>query len=65
MIEQLYEFTREKNISLHMDGARLFNAHVATDIPLSNYAKLVDSLSICFAKGLGAPFGSMLMGKKK
>nr|WP_256368958.1 GntG family PLP-dependent aldolase [Anoxybacillus sp. EFIL] len=65
VIEQLYEFTREKNISLHMDGARLFNAHVATDIPLSNYAKLVDSLSICFAKGLGAPFGSMLMGKKE
>lgn len=65
VIEQLYEFTREKNISLHMDGARLFNAHVATDIPLSNYAKYVDSLSICFAKGLGAPFGSMLMGKKE
>ena len=65
VIEQLYEFTREKNISLHMDGARLFNAHVATNIPLNDYAKFVDSLSVCFAKGLGAPFGSMLMGKKE
>lgn len=64
-LKQLYEFTREKNMSLHMDGARLFNAHVATNIPLSYYAKFVDSLSVCFAKGLGAPFGSMLMGKKE
>ncbi|OPX03048.1 low specificity L-threonine aldolase [Geobacillus sp. LEMMY01] len=65
VIEQLYGFTREKNISLHMDGARLFNAHVATNIPLRDYAKFVDSLSVCFAKGLGAPFGSMLMGRKE
>lgn len=63
-IRELYEFTRTHRLSFHMDGARLFNAHIATQIPLHEYAKYVDSLSICFAKGLAAPFGSMLMGKK-
>ena len=60
----IYEYLKKNNIGLHLDGARIFNAHVATGIPLSEYAKYTDTLSFCCSKGLGAPFGSMLLGKK-
>jgi threonine aldolase len=49
-------------LKLHMDGARLFNACVASDVPPEEYARQVDSLSFCFSKGLGAPVGSILAG---
>ncbi len=62
--KDIYKYLKENNINLHLDGARIFNAHVATNIPLSEYAKYTDTLSFCFSKGLGAPFGSMLLGKK-
>ena len=61
-LETISTFCRENNISLHLDGARLFNAHIATAIPLDMYAGLADTLNVCFSKGLGSPFGSMLMG---
>lgn len=64
-IKKLRAYTSQQNMALHLDGARLFNAHVETKIPLYEYAKHVDTLSVCFSKGLGAPFGSMLMGKKE
>jgi threonine aldolase len=60
----IYEYLMKNNISLHLDGARIFNAHIATGIPLREYAKYTDTLSFCCSKGLGAPFGSMLLGKK-
>lgn len=63
-IKRLRIYTQEKNMALHLDGARLFHAHVETEIPLSQYAEQVDTLSVCFSKGLGAPFGSILLGKK-
>lgn len=50
------------DIPLHLDGARLFNACAASDIPPEEYAKQVDSLSFCFSKGLGAPVGSVVAG---
>ncbi len=50
------------DLPLHMDGARMFNACVAADIPPEEYAKQVDSLSFCFSKGLGAPVGSIVAG---
>jgi threonine aldolase len=53
---------REKNIVSHLDGARLWNASIATGISESDYAKHVDSVSVCFSKGLGAPVGSVLAG---
>lgn len=62
--KDLYQYLKENNINLHLDGARIFNSHVATNIALSDYAKYTDTLSFCFSKGLGAPFGSMLLGKK-
>jgi threonine aldolase len=53
---------RERGIPLHLDGARIWNAHVATGIPLRAYGELVDTINVCFSKGLGAPIGSMLLG---
>jgi threonine aldolase len=48
-------------ISMHLDGARLCNAHVETGVPLSDYAACADTVSMCFSKGLGAPVGSILV----
>jgi threonine aldolase len=52
------------NLALHLDGARLWNAHVATGIPIKEYGQLFDSMSLCFSKGLGAPIGSVITGSK-
>lgn len=52
----------ERECSVHMDGARIFNASVASGIPVAEFAAEVDTLSFCFSKGLGAPIGSMLAG---
>lgn len=51
------------NLSLHLDGARLFNACVAQDLSASDIANPYDSVSICLSKGLGAPIGSLLVGE--
>ncbi len=61
-IEGISAIARQHEISRHMDGARLFNAAVATGIPVKSYASLVDSVWIDFSKGLGAPVGSALAG---
>lgn len=47
---------------IHMDGARIWNAHVATGTPLKAYAETVDVLAVCLSKGLGAPIGSLMVG---
>ncbi len=47
---------------LHLDGARIWNAHVAGGLPLSELVQPFDSVSVCFSKGLGAPIGSMILG---
>ena len=52
---------RDANVGLHLDGARLWNAHVATGVPLADYGRLFDTVNVCFSKGLGAPIGSMLV----
>jgi threonine aldolase len=53
---------RERGIAVHLDGARIWNAHVASGVPLPDYAAVADSVSACFSKGLGAPVGSTLAG---
>ncbi|MBN1320055.1 MAG: low specificity L-threonine aldolase [Thermoleophilia bacterium] len=53
---------RSRGMAVHLDGARLWNAHVATGVSLSAYAATADSVSVCFSKGLGAPVGSALAG---
>ena len=55
---------REHGLKLHLDGARLWNASVATGIPERDYASHFDSVSVCFSKGLGAPVGSALAGSR-
>jgi threonine aldolase len=52
----------EMGIAVHFDGARLWNAHVATGIPLAEYGAMADTVSVCLSKGLGAPVGSVLVG---
>jgi threonine aldolase len=55
---------RQRGLMLHLDGARLWNAMVATRTHLAEWSRHVDSLSLCFSKGLGAPVGSVLVGNK-
>jgi threonine aldolase len=52
----------ERDVNVHLDGARLWNASVASGIPIRDWAAPVDSLMMCFSKGLGAPIGSILVG---
>lgn len=49
-------------VRLHLDGARLWNAHVATGTPLRAYGELFDTVAVCLSKGLGAPVGSLIVG---
>ena len=53
---------REAGVPVHLDGARLWNACVASGLRASDYAAHADSVSVCFSKGLGAPIGSMIAG---
>jgi len=64
VVKELSEVAREKGLILHMDGARLFNACVALGVEPGEYTRYVDSLSICFSKGLGAPVGSAVAGSR-
>jgi threonine aldolase len=64
-IREIVEVSRRHALRLHLDGARLWNAAVATGIPERDYAELFDSVSVCFSKGLGAPVGSALCGSRE
>jgi threonine aldolase len=64
-IQQISTFTRQHDLKMHLDGARLWNASIATGIPLSEYARHFDSVSLCFSKGLGAPVGSIIAGSQE
>lgn len=55
---------REKNIRLHIDGARIWNAAAARDLPVSTWTSHADTVSVAFSKCLGAPVGSVLAGSK-
>ena len=61
-LSQAREFTKKMGLSLHLDGARAFNAAVKLDVPISEITSHVDSCSLCLSKGLGAPMGSVLVG---
>jgi len=64
-IEPIHTLCNIKGIKLHLDGARLFNALVATGDQAKHYGKYFDGISICLSKGLGAPVGSVLLGSKE
>ena len=57
----LRDGTRDACVAVHVDGARLWNAHVATGLALKEYGACADSVSVCLSKGLGAPVGSVLV----
>jgi len=61
-LRALHEAARARGVRVHLDGARLWNASVATGIPVSSWASCADTVMMCFSKGLGAPVGSILVG---
>jgi threonine aldolase len=61
-IEELRRATSAVGVAMHLDGARLWNAHVASGVALEAYGRSVDTVSVCLSKGLGAPVGSVLVG---
>jgi threonine aldolase len=63
-ISALRAATQPLGVAMHLDGARLWNAHVATGVELSAYGQQFDTVSVCLSKGLGAPVGSVLAGSR-
>jgi threonine aldolase len=61
-LQEIGELAKRYHLSVHMDGARLWNASVATAIPVDTIAAMADTVTFCLSKGLGAPVGSMLCG---
>lgn len=64
-VDELITVAKEHNLKVHCDGARLFNAAVALDIPAKNLLEGVDTVQICLSKGLSAPVGSIIAGTKE
>ena len=52
-------------IALHLDGARIWNAHIASGVSFIDYGKYFDTISVCLSKGLGAPIGSIMLASKE
>jgi len=63
-IKRVSELARKYNLYMHLDGARIWNASIETNISPAEYASNFDSVSVCLSKGLGAPIGSVLLGTK-
>ena len=59
-MRDISKLCHDAGVAIHLDGARLWNAHVATGVPMADYAALADTVSVCYSKGLGAPVGSVL-----
>jgi threonine aldolase len=64
-LETVAKVAREAGLRLHLDGARLFNAAVATGIPAADWAAPFDTVSVCLSKGLGAPVGSVVCASRE
>jgi threonine aldolase len=60
-LQALWNWSREAGVAVHLDGARIWNAAVASGTELSTYGRLADTASVCFSKGLGTPVGSVLV----
>jgi threonine aldolase len=63
-IKKISGVAKENNIKMHLDGARIWNASVASGVSFDEYAKYFDTISVCMSKGLGAPIGSVILGTK-
>ncbi|HEX2902552.1 MAG TPA: GntG family PLP-dependent aldolase [Jatrophihabitans sp.] len=64
-VRAVQSLAREHGLGLHLDGARLWNAHVASGVALAELAAGFDTVSVCLSKGLGAPVGSVLVSSKE
>ncbi len=64
VMKEVYNIAKEKNVPVHLDGARLFNAATALGVEAIELANCADTVMICLSKGLGAPVGSLLVGSK-
>jgi threonine aldolase len=64
-MKEIYEIAHKNDIPVHIDGARLFNAAAALQIPVTEFTQYSNSVQICLSKGLGAPVGSILAGDKE
>jgi threonine aldolase len=63
-VTELADLAHEHRLAIHMDGARIFNASIALGLPVADLARPVDSVMFCLSKGLSAPVGSLLVGKR-
>lgn len=61
-LEAVSETSRKLNLKIHLDGARLWNAIIASKIKPENFGNWFDSISVCYSKGMGCPVGSVLLG---
>jgi threonine aldolase len=64
-IDEICQNAHRRGLKIHIDGARIFNAAIATQTPVSRITKSADSVMFCLSKGLGAPVGSMLVGTEE
>jgi threonine aldolase len=64
-LEATVAAARELGLAVHLDGARLMNACVASGVPAAAYGRLFDSVTMCFSKGLGCPLGAILAGSQE
>ncbi|WP_367730307.1 threonine aldolase family protein [Balneola sp. MJW-20] len=64
-LKAIKDFADEENLRVHVDGARIWNAIVASGVKASYFGEIADTISVCFSKGLGAPVGSMLLGSEE
>lgn len=65
VMARIYAMAREQNLAVHLDGARIFNAAVATGCDVREFTRYCDSVMFCLSKGLGAPVGSLLAGGRE
>jgi threonine aldolase len=63
-IRELRLQSQAVGIAMHLDGARIWNAHVESGVALADYGREFDTVSVCLSKGLGAPIGSLLLSTK-
>lgn len=64
-IKRLHALAQERGIALHLDGARIWNAHIASGVALKEYGNYFDTISVCLSKGLGAPVGSLMLSTRE
>ena len=64
-LQQLRAHADEVGCAVHLDGARIWNAHVASGVPLAAYGAVADTMAVCLSKGLGAPIGSLMLGSRE